>query len=98
MVKCQPLPMSDHASNDETVGYDVRNDNKSSDQCYPVRFPIIDTCFSAEGLCPDAPKLSQGVRSSTLQHQPRYLDRSHSGACPHAPTFQVHFALKNSFA
>jgi len=93
MVKCQPLPMSDHTSNNETVGYDVRNDNESSDQCYPVRLPIINTGFSAEGFGPDAPKLSQGARSSTLQHQPTGLDHSHSGACPRAPTFQGHFAL-----
>jgi hypothetical protein len=85
--------MSDHASNDETVGYDVRNDNKSSDQCYPVRLPIIDTFFSAEGFGPDAPELSQGACSNTLQHQPRYPDRSHSDACPRAPTFRGHFAL-----
>jgi hypothetical protein len=85
--------MSDHASNDETVGYNVRNDNKSSDQCYPVRLSIIDTFFSAEGFGPDAPELSQGACSSTPQHQPMYPDRSHFGAYPHVPTFQGHFAL-----
>jgi hypothetical protein len=56
--------VSDHASYDETVGYDVRNDNERADQSYPIRLYIIATFFSAEGFSPNAPELSQDAHSS----------------------------------
>lgn len=64
-VARQDLPVTYHASNDEHIRDDVRQNDKSSDKGYPIRLPIGDAIFSSESLSPKTPKFNHRIVSHT---------------------------------
>jgi hypothetical protein len=64
----QELPMMYHASNDEHIRDDIRQNDKSTDKGDLIRLPIIDAFFSTKSLSPNTPKFSHRIASHIEDH------------------------------